>query len=147
MSRMDVPLREHPDLMEMRDRYERANARASAQGTAGITLLACLYLAVSPWIVGFNGLTSITVNNLVTGLAAFAVTYGLGSAYGRTHGLAWVVPLVGVWTVIAPWVIRGVSAHPTDIVVNNSITGGFLILFGLAASLIGMRNRMGNAQR
>lgn len=150
MTRVDAPMREHPDLIEMRDRYERANAKPAAQGIEGVTLLTALYLAISPWVVGFagiiNGFTAITVSNLVTGLVALPVIFGLGAAYGRTHGMAWVVPVIGAWAIVAPWVVQGASPS-TDIIVNNAITGGLLVLCGLAAAAVGLRGRSGRGMR
>ncbi|WP_268895712.1 SPW repeat protein [Nocardia sp. CY41] len=45
-----------------------------------------LYLAISPWVVGFDGLSTLTVNNLVCGIALAMVALGFASVYGRTHG-------------------------------------------------------------
>jgi hypothetical protein len=138
VSRTDVPLRGHPDLLEMRDQYERANAKPASQGLEGLAFLTGLYLAVSPWIVGFHGQSAITVNNLIMGLAVVPIAFALSAAFGRTHGLSWVLPVIGAWTVIAPWVMRGVT-HSHNVVINNIIAGGLLFLIGLALSLIGMR--------
>jgi hypothetical protein len=140
VSRTDLPLREHPDLMEMRNRYERANARPGAQLVEGATILTSLYLAISPFVVDFVDRPRLTLNNVITGLVAVLIAFCVSAAYGRTHGVAWVIAAIGVWTIIAPWAIRGLSA-PTDIKVSNVITGGLLVLMGLAISLVGMRGR------
>ncbi|GGO72929.1 SPW repeat protein [Nonomuraea cavernae] len=135
-------IRQHPDIMEMRARYEAAAANPTAQLTDGITLLAGIYLAVSPWIVGFNGLSNITVNNLITGLLVALLALGYSSAFGRTYGLAWVAPIIGVWTIISPWVISGPN-NTTGVIVSNVVVGVIILLLGLA----NMQTRMAAGKR
>jgi hypothetical protein len=140
VSRTDLPLREHPDLMEMRDRYERANARPAAQVVEGATILTSLYLAISPFVVGFVDRPRLTLSNVITGLVAVVIAFGISAAFGRTHGLAWVIPVIGVWAIVAPWAIQGQSPSDSTIA-SNVITGGLLVLMGLAITMVGMRGR------
>ncbi|HEY7485868.1 MAG TPA: SPW repeat protein [Streptosporangiaceae bacterium] len=102
--------------------------------------LSGLYLAVSPWVVGFDTMTTLTVNNLITGIALATLAVGFASAYGRTHGVAWVTPLIGVWTIIAPWVVAGATAT-TSTIWNNVVTGAVAVVFGLAATSIGLLSK------
>ncbi len=51
----------------MRARYEAAAETPVAQGVNGVIALTGLYLAASPWIVGFSGLTNLAINDLITG--------------------------------------------------------------------------------
>ncbi|WP_214411663.1 SPW repeat protein [Sphaerisporangium fuscum] len=133
-------LEAHPDIVEMRAKYERAGSSMVAQVIDGLTLLAGLYLAISPWVVGFNGLSRLSVSNLVTGLALAALALGFASAYGRTYGLTWIAPILGVWTIISPWVIR---SHTTGSIWNNVITGIVILLLGLGAMAVGNRSMPG----
>ncbi|WP_433223365.1 SPW repeat protein [Microtetraspora malaysiensis] len=128
---------QHPDIMQMRARYEEAAANPTAQLTDGLTLLAGIYLAVSPWIVGFRTLPNITVNNLITGILVALLALGYSSAYGRTYGLAWVAPVIGVWTIIAPWVISGPNAR-LGVIISNVVVGAIILLLGLANMSTGM---------
>jgi hypothetical protein len=127
----------HPDILELRARYDRAAETMSAHAVDGLTFMSGLYLAISPWVVGFNGRTTLTVNNLLTGIAVTLLAVGLASAYGRTHGVAWVTPLIGVWTIIAPWVVSG-NPVTTSMILSNVITGAAIVVFGLAATAMGM---------
>lgn len=129
-------LEHHPDLIEMRERYERAGSSRPAQVTEGLTMLAGLYLAISPWVVGFNGLSRLSVSNLVTGVALAALATGFASAYGRTYGLSWIVPIIGIWTILAPW-LTGSATRAT--IWNNVITGLVILLLGLAAMALAAR--------
>ncbi|WP_285708311.1 SPW repeat protein [Microtetraspora sp. NBRC 16547] len=137
---------QHPDIMEMRARYEAAAANPTAQLTDGLALLAGIYLAVSPWICGFQGLSGITVNNLVTGILVALLALGFSSAYGRTYGLAWVAPVIGVWTIIAPWVISGPN-NTARVIVSNVVIGAIILFLGLANMSTGMTATRRHAPR
>ncbi|MEV5557736.1 SPW repeat protein [Nonomuraea wenchangensis] len=121
------------DIEETRQHYEETACRAVFQALDGLTLLAGLYLAISPWVANLTPLGRLTVNNLVTGLAVAALAVGFATAYGRTHGLAWVTPIIGVWTIIAPWVLYD-GAAPGRAVLNNVVVGIWIALTGLAAA-------------
>ncbi|MEV7593337.1 SPW repeat protein [Streptomyces sp. NPDC089922] len=128
----------HPDLAEMRTRFERVTSTPAAQGVEALALITGLYLAASPWIAGFSTLAPLAVNNLITGLAFCLCMSGLGSAYERTHAMAWTAVALGAWTIIAPWAIAG-EMDTTRTVVNNVITGAVALCLGLA--MAGMANR------
>jgi len=133
MSTERVSMEEHPDITELRARYDRAAETQVAQATSGLTLMAGLYVAMSPWIVGFSTTSSsLMINDLITGLAVTMLALGMASAYGRTHGIAWTVPLLGVWVIVAPWVINAVDTT-TGMVLSNVIGGAVVVLLGLGA--------------
>ncbi len=126
---------QHPDIVELRARYERTAETPQARLLEGGTFLAGLYTAISPWVITFNDRTPITVNNLIIGVAVAVLALGLTSAYSRTHNLAWVTPLLGVWTIIAQWVILAGPA-PAGVWISNVIAGGLTVLFGLGMTFL-----------
>jgi hypothetical protein len=131
-------MEQHPDIAELRARYERASETIPARVANGLIFLSGLYLAISPWVVGFHPRRTISVNDLLTGIAIALLALGLASAYDRTHGVAWVAPLIGVWTIIAPWVVS--PHHPTRaMIASNVAVGALIVLLGAVASAIGMR--------
>ncbi|GAA3698606.1 SPW repeat protein [Nonomuraea antimicrobica] len=130
----------HPDIMSMREKYEMAAAKPAVQVAEGLTLLAGLFLALSPWIVGFTGIGSLTVNNLVTGLAVALLSLGFSSAFGRMYGIAWTAPLIGIWTILAPWLVSG-GAATTRTIVTNVIVGAIITVLGLIALGMSMARR------
>ena len=139
---------QHPDIMALRARSERATSTPVAQAVEGLSLLAGLYLAASPWIVGFSGLTTLTVNNLIAGIAFTLLAIGFGSAYERTHGMSWAALGVGVWTIIAPWVVAG-SVDTTSTIVSNCVVGGVAAFLALCTAVMGVsgRNMSGAGRR
>ncbi|MFJ3517502.1 SPW repeat protein [Streptomyces sp. NBC_01232] len=130
----------HPDLAEMRTRFERVTTTPAAQAVEALALITGLYLAASPWIAGFSGLTPLAINNLIAGLAFCLCMSGLGSAYERTHAMAWTAVALGAWTIIAPWAIAG-EMDTTRTVVSNVIAGGVALCLGLAMAGMAGRNR------
>lgn len=130
----------HPDLAEMRSRFERVTSTPAAQAVEALALVTGLYLAASPWIAGFSSLSSLAINNLIAGLAYCLCMSGLGSAYERTHAMAWTAVAIGAWTIVAPWAIAG-EVNTTRSVTSNVITGGIAVLLALAMSGMAGRNR------
>src|ERR1700747_960694 len=100
---------QHPDLLALRAGYERAAESATTQFTFGLALLTAMYTAVSPWIVGFDATTRLAVNHLIVGILVAVLAFGFASALDRTHGVMWTVPVLGVWLIISPWILRDVS--------------------------------------
>ncbi|WP_020578675.1 SPW repeat protein [Actinopolymorpha alba] len=140
MSTERLRIEEHPDIAELRGRYERIGESTAVQAAAGLTVLAGLFVALSPWIVGFNTSTTITINNLVVGLAVAVLAMGFASTFRTTHGLSWVVPILGVWTIIAPWAVY-LASHTTRVVLANVLGGAVVTLCGLAVLGMGLRRR------
>ncbi|UQX00194.1 SPW repeat protein [Streptomyces sp. RerS4] len=136
----------HPDLVEMRTRFERVTSTPAAQAVEALALVTGLYLAVSPWIAGFSTLGPLAINNLVAGLAFCLCMGGLGSAYERTHAMAWTAVAIGAWTIVAPWVIAG-EMDTTRSVVSNIITGAIALCLGLAMAAMAGRERSATAGR
>ncbi|MBB5783166.1 SPW repeat protein [Nonomuraea jabiensis] len=128
---------QHPDIAALRARYDWAAQRPTGQSISGVAFLSGLYLAISPWVAGFFGHTTLAVNNLITGIAVILLAGGVASANGRFHSLAWVVPIIGVWTIITPWVLPPHGAGASTII-NNVITGAVIFVIGLACASLGM---------
>ena len=128
----------HPDMAELRARYEMAAETSTAQAVEGLTFLTGLYLAVSPWVVGFERFRTLTGNDLIVGVALAMLALGFASAYDRMHRIAWVTPVIGVWTIIAPWVVSGDVATAATIW-SNVVTGLIALVLGLGALSLGRR--------
>jgi hypothetical protein len=130
----------HPDLVSMREQYAAVSAKPLAGLIEGLCMLTGLYLAISPWVVGFEGFAGLRVSNLITGIGLAVLGMGFGSVLERTHGLGWTAIAIGVWTIVAPWAVTG-SADTTRTITNNAIVGGVACLLGLATMGMGLMNR------
>jgi SPW repeat len=140
MSTVHSSIDHHPDLLALRERYERAAESMTAQGTFGLTLLTAVYAALSPWIVGFQGARPLVVSDFVVGIVCVVLAFAYGMALDRSHGMTWTLPVFGVWLIISPWVIHGVSPH-ASMIWSNVVAGAVLTLLGLNAMYFGMRAR------
>jgi hypothetical protein len=139
---------DHPDLVEMRERYERISATQPAALTDGLVVLAGLWLAISPWVIHFNRTQpEITASNLILGIAVAAIGIGLTTAPQRMLRLGWAASLIGAWVVVSQWVILR-STAPTGIIWTNAVTGGAIFLLGLASfGMAFMASRGGRVAR
>ena len=126
----------HPDIVEMRERYDRMGEQPTAQVTDGLMMVAGLYAAASAWIIGFADQTALATTNLICGLAVALLALALGSAYGRTHGLAFVAPLLGLWLIFSPWLVSGVETS-TSMIWSHIIVGVVVCVLGLATAAMG----------
>ncbi|MCV7382940.1 SPW repeat protein [Mycolicibacter longobardus] len=140
MSTVHSSIEHHPDLLALRERYERVAESMTAQGTFGLTLLAAVYGAVSPWVIGFDAASRLAVNNLVVGLCVAFLACGFAAALDRMHGLAWTLPVFGLWFMVSPWILLDGSPS-SDMIWSNVITGAVLTVLGMNAAYFGMRAR------
>ncbi|MER7760111.1 SPW repeat protein [Streptomyces sp. NPDC097619] len=138
MSTMHPSIEQHPDLAELRSRFEAATTTPRAQAVETLALLTGVFLAASPWIVGFSGLTALAVCNLITGVAYCLFMGGVGTAYERTHAMAWAAMAIGAWTIVSPWVIAG-DMSTTRSVWTNVITGAVALCLGAAMAMTDRR--------
>jgi hypothetical protein len=138
---------EHPDLVEMRERYERISSSPPTAITDGLLLVAGLWLAISPWVVHFRDtVPNVAQSNLLVGLVIAAVGLGLAMTPRSMIRLSWAASLIGVWVVVSPWAIQH-STVPLGVILTNAITGGVIILLGLAGTGITMAASRGRSAK
>lgn len=142
MSTQRLPIEEHPDIASLRGRYERIGESRVVQAAAALAVLVGMFIALAPWIVGFSAQSGFAVNNVVVGLVAAALAAGFASAFRTTHGLSWVLPVLGVWTIVSPWLISGADAG-TGMIVSNVVSGVVLTILGLGICGFGFMHRRG----
>jgi SPW repeat len=144
MSTVHSSIDHHPDLLALRERYERAAESMSAHGTFGLTLLTAVYMAVSPWIIGFGETRPLVVSDFTVGIVCVALAFAFAMALDRSHGMTWTLPVFGVWFIVSPWILHGVSAHGA-MMWSNVIAGAVLTVLGLNAMYFGTRARSSTA--
>ena len=80
MSTVHSSIDHHPDLLALRASYERVAESTGAHFTFGLALLTGLYVAASPWIVGFSSATSLAWCDFIVGVAVAFLAYGFATA-------------------------------------------------------------------
>ena len=140
MSTVHSSIDHHPDLLALRARYERVAESMSAHVTFGLALLTGLYVATSPWIVGFSARGSLATSDLIVGIAVAFLAYGFATTLDRAHGMTWTLPVLGVWVIISPWVLPG-GALTAGMIWSHVVAGALMTFLGLNATYFGMRTR------
>ncbi|MGC9541524.1 SPW repeat protein [Streptomyces sp. UG1] len=120
----------HPDVSEMRDRYARMLGGRDVTLLDGPVFLLGLYCAVSPWILHYTtSQPPLVTHNLVVGIAIGLLALGFTRAPERMYGLSWACSAIGVWMIIAPWVVG--DSPDAGVIVNNVIIGALAVILGL----------------
>jgi hypothetical protein len=95
-------------------------------------------VATSSWIVGFSG--SLATSDLIVGIAVAFLAYGFATTLDRAHGMTWTLPVLGVWVIVSPWIMQGVTMT-AGMTWSNVVAGALLTFLGLNATYFGMRTR------
>ncbi|MFG2602455.1 SPW repeat protein [Streptomyces sp. NPDC048514] len=129
----------HPDVPEMRDRYARMLGGRDVALVDGPVFLLGLYCAASPWIVHYTASQpSLMTHNLIMGIAIGLLALGFTRAPERMYGLSWAMCALGIWLIIAPWVVgRGPDA---GVIVNNIVIGALALVLGLVCAGTAMKS-------
>lgn len=134
-----LPISKHPDIVALREHYEQAFETPRAWACEGLMLMAATYAAISPWVVGFHTRSGgLAVSDLIVGLALATLTLGIAASNLHLHGLTWVAPLLGVWLIITPWLVRGTD-RTVGVIVSNVIVGACVVLIGAAMTSVSLR--------
>ncbi|WP_446666755.1 SPW repeat protein [Flexivirga sp. B27] len=128
----DTSMAHHPDIVALRDRFDRAAGTPRAQVAEGLMVVAGGYAAISPWVIGFSGTTTpLAINDLIVGVAIMVMTLVCADSRGRMYGMAWVAPVMGVWLIVANWLMNGINPA-TGTMISNIIVGACVLVLGAA---------------
>lgn len=137
----------HPDAAEMRQRYAKVLGGPRTTAADGLIVLAGLWLAISPWVLNFNNTAgSLSVVNLVLGLSVAAIGLACAIVPERIAGMGAALAAAGAFVIAVPWAID-LASTGHKIVWTNSVTGGVILLCGLATMLIARMARRKAAER
>jgi hypothetical protein len=131
----------HPDVSEMRARYDRVLGGHDVVFVDGPVFLAGLYCAISPWVVANFAAAhpQLAIHNLIVGVALGLLALGFTMAPERMYGMSWAVGAIGAWLIIATWVVGPTPS--VGIVLSNVILGGVVFLLGVLCVTQVMMNR------
>ncbi|MBJ6637454.1 SPW repeat protein [Streptomyces sp. DHE7-1] len=120
----------HPDISEMRTRYARMLGGRDVALVDGPVFLLGLYCAASPWILHYTASQpALATHNLIMGIAIGLLALGFTTAPARMYGLSWAMCAMGVWMIIAPWIVG--SGPDAGVIVNNIVIGALALVLGL----------------
>ncbi|MCX5374705.1 SPW repeat protein [Streptomyces sp. NBC_00015] len=120
----------HPDVPEMQARYARMLGGRDVALVDGPVFLLGLYCAVSPWILHYTvSQPALMTHNLIVGIAIGLLALGFTAAPARMYGLSWAMCALGIWMIIAPWVVG--DSPDAGVAVNNIIIGALALILGL----------------
>ncbi|MEU0966765.1 SPW repeat protein [Streptomyces sp. NPDC005917] len=123
----------HPDVGEMRQRYARMLGGRDVALVDGPVFLLGLYCAASPWILHYStSQPALMTHNLIIGIAISLLALGFTRAPERMYGLSWAMCAMGIWMIIAPWVVG--SSPDTGVIINNVIIGALALCLGLVCA-------------
>ncbi|CAL9323100.1 SPW repeat protein [Streptomyces sp. SudanB182_2057] len=123
----------HPDVSEMRDRYSRVLGGRDVALVDGPVFLLGLYCAASPWILHYTASQpALVAHNLIVGTAIALLALGFTRAPERMYGLSWAMCAMGIWMIIAPWIVG--SRPDAGVIVNNIIIGALALVLGLVCA-------------
>ncbi|MEU7085988.1 SPW repeat protein [Streptomyces achromogenes] len=123
----------HPDASEMRDRYARVLGGRDVALVDGPVFLLGLYCAASPWILHYTASQpALVTHNLIVGTAIGLLALGFTRAPERMYGLSWAMCAMGIWMIIAPWIVG--SRPDTGVIVNNIVIGALALILGLVCA-------------
>ncbi|MFE5855316.1 MULTISPECIES: SPW repeat protein [unclassified Streptomyces] len=134
----------HPDITEMRDRYAQVLGGRDVALVDGPVFLVGLACAISPWVVHFSAnQPALATHNLIMGIAIAVLALGFTVTPQRMYGLSGAMCAMGVWLVIAPWIVG--SSPDAGVIWTNVILGALTFVLGLVCMAATMRS--GRASR
>ena len=129
----------HPDVSEMRARYDRVLGGRDVALVDGPVFLLGLYCAVSPWVLHFTtSQPALVPHNLIVGIAIGLLALGFTAAPARMYGLSWAMCALGIWMIIASWVVG--DSPDAGVIVSNVIIGALAVVLGAMCAFTAARS-------
>ena len=92
-----------------------------------VNALLGLWVVLSPWVVGFQGITTAMATAVILGIVLIAVS--LGATFAARAWEDWLEGIVGVLLIIAPWVMGFSGQH--DAMMATLISGIVILVLAL----------------
>ncbi|MEU5401574.1 SPW repeat protein [Streptomyces sp. NPDC005963] len=129
----------HPDITEMRDRYAQVLGGRDVALVDGPVFLVGLACAISPWVVHFSAnQPALATHNLIMGIAIAVLALGFTVTPQRMYGLSGAMCAMGVWLVIAPWIVG--SSPDAGVIWTNVVLGALTFVLGLVCTAATIRS-------
>jgi hypothetical protein len=105
-------------------------ARAAGRALRPQDIISCIagiWLAVSPWILGYGELMWIVPSNVVFGI--MIAIFALAAVYRVYPAEEWVIAAVAAWVFVSPWVLPGATLA---LAWSNWITAAIIVIAALS---------------
>lgn len=97
-----------------------------------VSLLGGLWIAISPWVLAFNGVVPrLEINNLIIGLAAAFIAMGSMTALRGVTGSGAANAVLGAWIIATAFFLFPASAA-IGIWISQIVGGAVILAFALA---------------
>jgi hypothetical protein len=108
--------------------HEANNAINQAKTASGINILAGLWLIIAPFLLGYSDLIEPTWNDILVGVAVVIVAGVKMSKPLSAAGISWVNVILGVWLIVAPFVLAYEAQNARW---NDVVLGCIIAIFGI----------------
>jgi peptidoglycan/LPS O-acetylase OafA/YrhL len=114
---------------------DRHRHDSAAQATSGVKAYLGLWLLIAPWVLDYQDRQDFAVSHVVAGLLLLALgAYRLGKPRSA-HWLSWLNAVVGLWLVLAPFVLLPSSSSTGPAYWNSVIIGIVVAALGVSAAV------------
>lgn len=83
-----------------------ANSQANARTASGLNIIAGLWLIIAPFALGYSNIDAAMWNDVLVGIAVVILAGIRTATPGRYTGFSWTNVALGVWLIIAPFVLQ-----------------------------------------
>jgi hypothetical protein len=116
-----------------------ADRRSAVSFASAANIVLGLWLAISPWAIGFIT-AAVLWNNLIVGIALIAVAGMRYAVRDRVAVPGWVNVVLGGWLIIAPFIFSYTLVGATW---NSIIVGALAVILAFASGSVNMTRRAG----
>jgi hypothetical protein len=121
-----------------------ADLRQRVYSTSGINIVAGLWLIIAPFVLGYAAVQAAVWNDIVIGVAVAIMAIVRVTQPARYEGLSWVNVVLGVWLILAPFMLGYARIQPA---VWNDVLMGLVVLALAATSAMATRQMHGHHPR
>lgn len=131
-----LSIEQHPDIKALG--VPATTSRDSVvPALHAVTLLAGMYAAISAWVVGFTSQPPLATSDLIVGIGVALLAFT--ALRQETRALPPVAAALGVWLIIAPWIVQHIDLT-ASMWVSNLVAGVVVLLASGSAAAMLLRN-------
>lgn len=101
---------------------------AQVQTASGLNILVGLWLVIAPWVLDYSEQSNAVWNQVGVGVVIAALASFRVFAPRQWASLSWINFVLGLWLIIAPFVLTYNETGNTQAILWNDIISGLLVL-------------------